>query len=68
MPYVRDEDWAQYAPGGQFPAGSFTGDADNGRRQVIEYDGARIFARLRRLLPNPGGSDEGAPGRLFRTK
>ena len=71
MPYVRDEDWAQYAPGrDSFTAGSFTGDADTvaGDRSS-QYDGARIFARLQALgLPNPGGSDEGAPGRLFRTK
>ena len=70
MPYVPDEDWAQYAPGrGQFAAGSFTGDDDTvaGDRSS-EYDGARIFARLEALgLPNPGGTDEGAPGRLFRT-
>ena len=70
MPYVPDEDWAQYAPGkDQFAAGSFTGDEDTvaGDRSS-EYDGARIFARLEALgLPNPGGTDEGAPGRLFRT-
>merc|ERR1740122_825571 len=71
MPYVPDQDWAQYAPGrDQFTAGSFTGDKDTvaGDRSS-EYDGARIFERLEALrLPNPGGGDEGAPGRLFRTK
>jgi hypothetical protein len=71
MPYVPDADWAQYAPGrGRFAAGSFTGDVDTvaGDRSS-EYDGARIFARLEALgLPNPGGTDERAPGRLFRTE
>ena len=71
MPFVPDEDWSAYAPGRhQFAAGSFSGDKDTmaGDRSS-EYDGARIFARLEALgLPNPGSTDEGAPGRLFRTK
>ena len=74
MPYVPTAgDWAHYAPGrGQFAAGSFTGDEDTiaGDRSSA-YDGARIFSRLEALgLPNPAGTDndEGAPGRLFRTK
>jgi len=71
MPYVKmNDDWDHYAPGkGQFAAGSFTGDKDTvaGDRSE-EYDGARIFSRLEALgLPNPGATDEGAPGRLFRT-
>jgi len=34
-----------------------------------EYEGSRIFSRLEALgLPNPGGTDEGAVGRLFRTE
>ena len=71
MPYVPDKDWAQYAPGrDRFSAGSFTGDEDTvaGDRSS-EYDGARIFSRLEALgLPSPGATDEGAPGRLFRTE
>ena len=71
MPYVPDKDWAQYAPGrDRFEPGSFTGDEDTvaGDRSA-DYNGARIFARLEALgLPNPGGTDEGAPGRLFRTE
>ena len=71
MPYVPNKDWANYAPGrSQFPAGAFTVDRDTvaGDRSS-EYDGARIFSRLEALgLPNPGATDEGAPGRLFRTK
>ena len=71
MPFVPDEDWAAYAPGrDRFAAGSFTGDKDTlaGDRSS-EYDGGRIFSRLEALgLPNPGATDEGAPGRLFRSK
>ena len=71
MPYVNNEDWAHYAPGrDRFAAGSFTHDEDTmaGDRSS-EYDGVRIFPRLGALgLPNPGATDEGAPGRLFRTK
>ena len=74
MPYtpMDDADWAPYAAGrSQFAAGSFTGDGDTvaGDRSAEEYGGDRIFSRLEALgLPNPGASDEGAPGRLFRTK
>ena len=73
MPYVPDKEWAQYAPGrARFAAGSFTGDADTlagDRSSESEYDGARVFSRLEALgLPNPGATDEGAPGRLFRTE
>ena len=71
MPYVPDTEWAQYAQGrDRFAAGSFTGDEDTvaGDRSS-EYDGVRIFSRLEGLgLPNPGATDEGAPGRLFRTE
>ena len=69
MPYCDNTDWANYAPGRhQFAAGSFTGDKDTvaGDRSS-EYDGVRIFSRLQALgLPNPGATDDGAPGRLFR--
>ena len=71
MPYVPDADWAQYAPGrDSFFAGSFTGDEDTvAADRSSEYDGVRIFSRLEALgLPNPAATDEGAPGRLFRTK
>jgi hypothetical protein len=71
MPYVGNEDWANFAPGrDQFAAGSFTGDEDTiaGDRSS-DYDGVRIFSRLEALgLPNPGVNDEGAPGRLFRSE
>ena len=72
MPYVPNEDWAHFAPGReQFAPGSFTGDGDTmaGDRSS-DYDGVRIFSRLEALgLPNPGAAgEEGAPGRLFRTK
>ena len=73
MPYVPDADWGQYSPGRErFAAGSFTTDADTlagDRSSETGYDGARIFARLEVLgLPNPGATEEGAPGRLFRTE
>ena len=71
MPYVPDEDYLQFAPGrAQYTAGSFTGDADTmaGDRSS-EYNGNRIFSRLEALgLPNPHESNEGEPGRLFRSK
>ena len=71
MPYVNNENWANYDPGrAQFAAGLFTSDKDTlaGDRSS-EYDGIRIFPRLEALgLPNPGATEEGAPGRLFRTK
>ncbi len=71
MPYVPVKNWSHYDPGKkQFAAGSFTNDEDTlaGDRSST-YNGTRIFSRLGALgLPNPGATDEGAPGRLFRTK
>ena len=68
MPYVPNDNWANYEPGrDRFAAGLFTSDKDTmaGDRSS-EYDGGRIFPRLAALgLPNPGATDEGAPGRLF---
>ena len=71
MPYVNNDNWSNYDPGRvQFAAGLFTSDKDTlaGDRSS-EYNGVRIFPRLEALgLPNPGATEEGAPGRLFRTK
>eukprot|EP00505_MAST-04D_sp_SCG-Rhode-Island_P003364 Stramenopile-MAST_4_protein_3364 len=71
MPYVSNENWANYDPGRvQFAAGLFTSDKDTlaGDRSS-KYDGVRIFPRLEALgLPNPAATEEGEPGRLFRTK
>ena len=71
MPYVLNENWVHYETGrDSFAAGSFTSDKDTmaGDRSS-EYDGIRLFSRLEALgLPNPGGTNEGSPGLLFRTK
>ena len=57
MPYVNNDNWANYDPGrAQFAAGLFTSDKDTlaGDRSS-EYDGVRIFPRLEALgFPNPG--------------
>jgi len=72
MPYLPmpNEDWAHYAPGrDKFAAGSFSRLEALAGDRSSEYNGARIFSRLEALgLPNPGATDEGAPGRLFRTE
>ncbi len=70
MPYVSNENWSHYDPGKeQFAPGLFTSDQDTlaGDRSS-EYDGVRIFSRLEALgLPNPGATEEGEPGQLFRS-
>ena len=71
MPYVTNENWRHYEPARkQFAPGSFTSDKDTmaGDRSE-EYNGVRIFSRLEALgLPNPGATEDGAPGRLFRAR
>ena len=72
MPYVSNENWVHYEAGREsFAKGSFTSDKDTSYTgdRSSEYEGSRIFSRLEALgLPNPGGTDEGAVGRLFRTE
>ena len=72
MPYVPNKNWDHYDQGRKkFATGSFTGDKDTlaGDRSSEEYNGIRIFSRLEALgLPNPGATEEGASGKLFRTK